>query len=114
MGTSHTVSLSLSLSLSLALSPLYKTGHANKDFFYRKKPYEGMKPQEIAKKVKEGMRPDIPDNCTPAYKELMTWCWAENPQVIFHLLLFFFLLCNTTLFYLFLSLLETTQVQNGY
>jgi len=34
---------------------------------------------EIGTNVVKGMRPNIPDNCPPFWKNLMEQCWAQDP-----------------------------------
>eukprot|EP00741_Cyanophora_paradoxa_P020987 tig00021319_g20261.t1 len=59
---------------------IYSYGIVLWELITHKEPYGDMHPMTAAMKIAyQGLRPKIPSNCDPAYRDLIKDCWATNP-----------------------------------
>ncbi|KPJ67969.1 MAG: hypothetical protein AMJ43_00700 [Coxiella sp. DG_40] len=61
-------------------SDIFALGMVFWEIVARKDPFEECEhPNQIVNKVLGGERPQIPEDCPPAFKELIEWCWDQDP-----------------------------------
>jgi len=59
---------------------IYSYGIVLWELITHKEPYGDMHPMTAAMKIAyQGLRPKIPTNCDPGYRDLIKDCWATNP-----------------------------------
>jgi serine/threonine protein kinase len=51
-----------------------------REMMARKRPWAGMEGAHIVSSVTSNMRPQIPKDCDPMFKQIIKKCWKHNPS----------------------------------